>query len=420
MFWTKLAACAAVSVTLVAGVQVPALADGPAGPTTLVVGVDHVDAANQSLDQHRWFEYTDFFARDITVHRGEVLDFRFAAGNFGHAIALAPNRDVAREVYPFAILDREDPFPAIATGKPKFVLGPSNFVITGGSTNGGGKIGNDPSGADRPCGVAPLSVCTFKGGDDIEAAGPIFGTDQVGNPITVDWQISVDAPPGDYAFLCFFHPGMQGHFSVVNNDAPATSQAANAARSNAQFVRDRALAAAAEAEENVPHFSGGLPGTRMYDVAVGVAAADDKAAVLAMLPQHVDLVAGDRVSYTWKEATNEPHTVSFPTGSPNLPGVAVVDCGANFQVPGPGAPCLESGSQTPEYIFDPGTAAAGSPLISPMTLFDSGVLLGTGYHLHPTAQKWSLSTNTATMPGSYAYQCQIHDVMHGSLTVRSP
>ena len=416
MFGIRLGACVGLAA-LVLGTQSPALASGgPSAPQKLVIGVDHVDAANQNESAHRWFEYTDFFSRDVSVHRGEVLDFRFAAGEQGHAIALAPGQAVARQVYPLATPDSDDP-PSVASGKSKLALGPSNFVITGGSTQGGGQIGSDPSGGDRPCGVMPLPDCTFNGGNDIEASGPIVGSDASDNPETIDWRIQIDpkTPTGSYAFLCFFHPGMQGRFQVVDKDDRSSNQATVDAISNVQFQVDRALAVAAEAQANVLRFDGGSPGNRTYHVTVGTTTADDHASVLEMLPQHLDLVEGDKVSYSWRQATNEAHSVSFPSDGANLPGVAVFDCGTSFQVIGSGPPCTDDGA-APEVIFDPGTSPPGSPLTSAAALVDSGILVGSAYNF-PSAQTWSVSTNGTTATGTYQYHCQIHDLMQGTLNV---
>jgi plastocyanin len=417
----RLALNLGMSITVLVGMQTSVMAKGlqPA-PSTLVIGVDHVDAANQQLDNHRWFEYTDFFSRDVTVHRDEVLDFRLAAGNFGHAIALAGNQAVARRVYPIVTLDSGDS-PAIDTGKPKVEADtPGGFSILGGSTSGGGTIGTDPSGqTPPPCGTAatPLAaICTFTGANDIESAGPIFGVDQSGNAVTKDWQIRVDAPAGEYDFLCFFHPAMQGHFKVVDNDDRVTTEAQNDERGQDQFQIDEALGRAAEQEANVVRFSGGQPGTRTYNVSVGVGAADDHLNVLEMLPQKLALVDGDKVAYHWR-SPNELHSVGFPSGS-SLPAPFGFDCGSTFQSPGP-PPCIDLADNRPELIADPGTVESGSPLQSPTALFDAGVLIGRDYHVNPTVREWSLSTNNSTLASTYAYQCTVHDVMHGELTVSS-
>jgi plastocyanin len=388
----------------------PALAKPARGPSTLVIGVDHVDPANQRPDLNRVLEYTDFFSRSVTVHRHEVLDFRTAPGAL-HAIGLARDEDVARRVYPIATLDKDDPN-AIGSRDPKIALGPSNGFIIGGSTHGGGQIGDGQT--PPSCGLAGEKVCTFKGGGDIEAEGPLGGTDAQGNPVAVDWSISIDAPPGDYDYLCFLHPGMQGRLHVVDGDDSVTSQAANDARSDEQFERDQAQGLAAEAAANVVRFRGGVPGTRTYQVDVSVASPDLHATMLEMLPQHLDLKAGDKVEYHW-EAPNEVHTVGFPNGSA-LPPPFGFDCGATFQNPAAGPPCTEGG-QPPELIGDPGLSPSGTALSSPSALVDSGVLPGRGYHLEPTTQRWSVTTNASTANGGYQYVCTVHDFMVGTLNV---
>jgi len=421
MVHKRLSAYVGISLILLVGAQTPALAKVPPPPSTLVIGVDHLDAANQQLDNHRWFEYTDFFSREVTVHRGEVLDFKLAAGNFGHAIALAGNQAVARQVYPILTVDSGDT-PATGTGKPKIEGDtPGAFSIFHGSTAGGGTIGTDPSGqTPPPCGTPGSpggAICTFTGADDIEAAGPMFGTDQSGNPVTRDWQIQIDAPPGQYDFLCFFHPGMQGHVEVVDRDDRVTSQAAGDARARVQFQIDRARGREAEEEANVVRFSGGQPGTRTYDVSVGVGAADEHLNVLEMLPQHLALVDGDAVAYHWR-SPNEIHSVSF-IGSQKEPAPFGFDCGTTFQSPGPTAPCIDPIDKRPELIADPGTAASGSPLQSPTALLDAGVLIGEDNHVNPSAREWSIRTTSSTVASTYEYQCVVHDLMHGTLSVRS-
>jgi len=406
----------AAALGLTAAVWSPALAK-PQGPSVLVVGVDHVDLANQRPDQNRVFEYTDFFARTVTVHRKEVIDFRVAPGA-AHVVALAKEQEVARKVYPLVTLDTNDAN-AIGSGDPKIKFGPSNFSITGGSTNGGGTIGTDPTGATPPpCGILAIGEkpCEFKGPKDIESAGLLLGFDAQGNPTPVDWSIQIDAAPGSYDFLCYLHPGMQGTFNVVDNDDNVTTQAQNDARAATQFARDQANALAAEAAANVVRFSGGAPGSRTYDVDVSTASADLHATVLEMLPQHLDLKDGDRVQYRWA-APNEAHTVAFPADDPRLPAPFGFDCGSSFQSPGAGPPCLEPGHTTPELIGDPGNAPPGTLLTNPTALVDSGVLAGRGYNLDPSRQTWSVRTNRATANGTYEYQCTIHDFMHGTLSI---
>src|ERR1700736_387939 len=94
------------------GAQVPVSASTP---STLIIGVDHGDPANQRPDQGRLFEYTDFFSRSIAVHRGETLNFQYSPFSF-HILAVAKSEDFANSLQPLGFADQDDPA-SIATGK---------------------------------------------------------------------------------------------------------------------------------------------------------------------------------------------------------------------------------------------------------------------------------------------------------------
>lgn len=129
-----------VSAAMLLATQIPGLAHAQSGAQPLVIGVDHPDMDNQRPDMARVFEYTDFFARDATIHSGDMLDFRFAPSAF-HIVALAASEDSARAVDPVAMTDAADNHPAKGTGLPKLELGPSTGPNLGGSNKGGGTIG---------------------------------------------------------------------------------------------------------------------------------------------------------------------------------------------------------------------------------------------------------------------------------------
>src|SRR5207237_1189093 len=132
-------------------------------------------------DSHRWFQYADFFTRSVSVHGGDTIDFRFAPGSF-HVIGLAPSDAAGRAAYPVAMLDGEDPVKAVGTGLPKLQLGPGNLPVSGGSTSGGGQIGQNP-GSPPFCGLMQMGQdpCAFTGGNDVEIAGGIGGFDPQAN-----------------------------------------------------------------------------------------------------------------------------------------------------------------------------------------------------------------------------------------------
>src|SRR5207247_729007 len=192
------------------------------------------------------------------------------------------------------------------------------------------------------------------------------------------------------------------------------------AASNAQFAHDHAQALGVEQQTNQVEFTGGAPGTRSYTVHVGIAAANNHVAIDEMFPsQPLGLVAGDTVQFLWRDPHNV-HSVAFPAESPNLPEPFGFDCGSTYNpIPFTGPPpiCLEPGDSQFEVIGDPGNAGPGTVLSNPSVVVDSGVLGGTGYGVTPSAQSWSLSTNSGSTPGAYRFQCTIHDWMQGTLAL---
>jgi plastocyanin len=387
---------------------------------TLVIGVDHVDPANQDFAKGRLFEYTDFFTREVTVHQGDVVNFRTAPGAF-HIVGLATNEAVARAVYPVAVLDTDDP--NAPNGAPKIAFGPSNYPIVNGNTSG------DLSGVDfsKPngppdCGRADLGEpdCTFSGGSDIEVAGPNLNFGATG-PGPADWRVAITATPGTYTFLCFIHPGMRGTLNVVGAGRPTTTQEQIDHKSPGQFVADRAQGLAAEREANAVSFVGDAPGSRTYEFKVGIGAANNHVAIDEMFPNPATLLGGmpalqpgDKVRFDWVDPHNV-HTVFFPTTIEETTPFGF-DCDGGFTVPS-GPPCLETGEFAPEVIGDPGNAPPGTLLTSPSAVVDSGLLIGTDYGLAPTVQTWNVATNSATAGGAYSFRCAVHDWMVGGFSV---
>ncbi|MCA1644468.1 MAG: hypothetical protein LC797_03030 [Chloroflexi bacterium] len=408
-----------LSVAMLMSAQATTLAHAQSGPQTLVIGVGHMDQANQRPDQGRLFDYTDFFTRDATIHSGDTVDFRFAPGGF-HVIALAANESAARAVYPVAFVDSEDQV-AKGTGLPKVGLGPSNGPISGGSIQGGGTVGgaNDlPS-----CGLTIMGQkpCTFAGGGDIEGSGGLAAFNPTTQqPAAVDWMMQVNAGPGDYDYFCYIHPGMRGKLHVVGAAQAASTQADIDSRSDAQFKADQAAAVAAEQQYNVDRTT--VDGsTTTHHVSVGVSAADNHVAIDEMLPQRINVSLGDQVEFKWRDG-HEVHTVGIAQAEEQLPSPFVFDCGKTVVSPpgpdgGSGGFCTEPGQDAPEFIGDPGNALSGTILKNVQQIVDSGLLAGLDYGVQPTTQTWSVRTDAKTQSATYNYWCSVHDFMHGTLVV---
>ncbi len=426
----RLRGTAALSATLALVLMAPALAQAQAappaasGPQPLVIGVDHLDLANQRPDQGRIISYTDFFARDVSIHSGDTLDFRFAPGAV-HVVALAANEVTARAVYPLASLDTDDNHPATGTGLPKIELGVGDKSITGGSVKGGGQIGaeNEPP----PCGVTAMGQkpCTFTSASDIESSGVIAAFDfTTFRPSPIDWMLQVSAGQGDYDFFCYIHPGMRGKLHVVGGNQAASTQADIDATSATQFQADQKVALQLEQQYNVDKTTTDN-GVVTHHVSVGVADVNNRISILEMLPQRIAVNFGDQVEFKWRDA-HEVHTVGFAQDESQLPPSFVLDCGKTWVAPPedgpPGAPptgsiCIEPGQTMPEAVGDPGNALSGAFLTNTQAIVNSGLLVGSNYGVQPTTQTWSVRTNSKTEAANYRFFCSVHDFMVGTVAV---
>ena len=428
---SQIAAAALVAGTTLLTGTAPAHA--APGPSSVAIGVDHVDSVNTQPQNGKIFEYTDFFSRNVTAHPGEVLDFRTAPFAF-HIVALAKDETAARRVYPVAFNDRDDP--NAPSGAPKIGFGPSNFPITGGSTEHprSGVVDFTRPFGPPVCGATGEADCVFKGGSDVEVAGPNVSQ----TPTPADWRIKIDAAPGTYHFFCYIHPHMSGTLHVVGGGQSVTTQAQIDRVSDEQFQEDRADAQRVEAAANHVAHSDAAPGHRSYWVHVGLSAAHDRVAVDEMFPNPQTvaggmpvLTKGDRVVYLWRDDHNV-HSVLFPamppTFSNDVPPFGF-DCNGGY-VPATGPPtCSETGERGPtsppftvpfESIADPGNAAPGTLLATQSQAVDAGIRVGTSYNLDPSSQSWSVRTNatTATGPQPYLFHCTVHDWMVGGFVVQ--
>jgi plastocyanin len=401
MRWKRLLGILA-SVGLFTTLQ-PATVSLAQGPQTFVIGVDHFDPANQQFDANgplpggKLFEYTDFFTRSVQVHSGDVLDFRVAIPD--HLIQVTPGPEaLSRQQFPLFAPDEEN---ALGSGGPKVLLGPPVLAELG------------PGGL-QTCGGTANQSCD---------PGTGFAVTSFPNGPTSDWFVAINASPGaTFNYFCHLHPGMRGTVTVVDSGTPIQSQAGLNTAADAQFAADKTEGEAAYANAQVPSYSGGAPGSRTYLVHAGLTTSDRHVAIHDMLPDKLNLVSGDVVKYDIQ--FNVIHTVSFLAG-PGLRSPFGVDTCKGYvplnAPPPPFPPCTEfengpTGNPGPEIIVDPGTRASGTGLNMQQGA-NSGVLLGADYgpfYGNFGASSWSVA---AAQPGTYAYQCTIHDWMTGTLQV---
>jgi plastocyanin len=409
-------------------VAVPVSAD-LGGGRTLRIGVGHRDPDNQQfstvtgnpIDGGRVWSYTDFFTRDVTIHSGDTVDFQTPPGEF-HVVAVAQNGPALRGGFPLFVPDIDDP-PAAGSGVAKVLAGPAAFALMSNPTCGLEQI------AQPNCtfsGNAP-TIAGGVGGGHLKKLLQVFSGTTKPTPAafngTVDWNVTINAAPGDYNYLCLIHPKMNGTLHVVAADQPATTQGTINAQSLTQFASDKAEGQAKYAADNTPTFNLDAQGHRVWDGYVSDNTADGNVSFFEMMPRNLNLGVGDSVHWTWG-SSSELHTVSFPTDSPALPPPFGGDCG---QYPGTddiflppsqpgGMPYCGDFPPSPanfEFLADPGLSRPGD-LSNPAVVVDSGVLVGADYGLTPSVQDWSA---TASRAGLYRYQCTIHDWMRAVVQV---
>jgi len=408
---------AAAVLTLGLVVALPVSADSGGGQT-LRIGVGHSDPENQQvntatgspLNGGRVWSYMDFFTRDVTIHSGDTLDFQTPPREF-HVVAVAKDGPTLRENLPLFLSDNDDP-PAPGSGAAKVLAGPGVFAFM-----------QFPS-----CGLelAGQPNCTFNGNAPI-IAGAVGGAHvkkllQVitqGKKLTpaafngtVDWNVTVNAPPGDYNYLCLIHPKMNGTFHVVGASQAATTQGTINAQSLTQFAADKAEGLAKYAADNTPT-STVVDGQTVWAGHAGDNTADGHVGFFEMMPRNLNVGVLDAVKWTWGP-DSELHTVSFLTDSAFLPPPFGPDC---IGPPGSDDDCSLPPPNL-EFATDPGNARPGvlsntNPL-DPASVVDSGVLVGADYLLPQPVQDWSANANAT---GTYAYQCTIHDWMRATVTV---
>lgn len=423
----RVAGIAGVSTILTVGLFMawPASADSGGGQT-LRIGVGHTDPDNQQFDRFtgkpidggRIWSYTDFFPRDVTIHSGDTLDFQTPPNEF-HVVAVTQNGPALRASLPIFLPDLDDP-PAVGSGAPKALFGPGVGVLFSSPTCGVELAGQPNCAFDG----SNAAIAGAIGGAHIKKLLQVMTQFKKATPATfngtVDWNVTVNAAPGDYDYLCLLHPKMNGKLHVVASGAATTTQGTINAQSLRQFAADKAEGQAQYSADNTPSFTP-VAGHKVWNGHAGDNTADGHVSFFEMMPRNLNLAVGDSVHWTWG-ADSEIHTVSFPTDSLNLPPPFVPDCGQfggdDLFLPATATSPPYCGDLPPspanfELTADPGTARPGD-LIDPAAVVDSGVLVGADYGLTPSVQDWSANAHAA---GTFAYQCTIHDWMRATVTV---
>ncbi len=199
-----------------------------------------------------------------------------------------------------------------------------------------------------------------------------------GFPFGTSFNLTVNAPPGEYGFRCALHPLMSGSITVIpsGEDLPKTAkQYAREAR--VSIRQDLAVARQIQAQTKLAAKLASDLGGKGIEVAAG--GGDGTSAVFRFFKGHLTITAGETVTFVNRDFFT-PHTVTFGEEPPGAP----------------------------ESLVQP----YGDP-----SHFNGTTPLNSGFLFTPfQVTRFSI---TFTTPGEFHYICGLHDQlgMVGSVTV---
>ena len=291
--------------------------------------------------------------------------------------------------YPFAVPDAED-------GAKQLQLNPAAVAPT-----------HPPAGSGAPgaCGSA-ATPCVYNGSADLNSGGN--GTDG-----STHFFVKVNVPAGTTVnVVCLIHPGMSGSFQVVGAGTPSSTPNGVASAAASQAATDTAGALTAEAAAETPQTVTNSDGTHTVTLIAGTATSYVE--VAEMLPGAATVSAGDTVRWVTK-TVKDPHTVTFPVGSAPETEPIPTYCEGSPDALVPdgqqGPPCGGDPSKIEVHINPAPVGPTTVP--TPVTLASSGII-ATPPAPFPTSYSFTFPN-----PGTFTYQCRVHDHMVGTLTVQA-
>ncbi len=387
-----------VTTALVVGQGLAIATPATASTGPIVISADMPAAVPAG---HNW-AFNDFFPRSLVVRQGQTIGF--AIQGFHTATLLPKGVSAAQDRKVNGIATADEDLAANPNGTSHIAIDLPAVLPT-----------------SQTCGDTS-HPCAFDGTQVVSSGAPLAG------PPAGPFMVTITASPGTYAFSCRVHPGMQGKITVVAPPANGTSAEDVTEAVTHQVKSDVRAAYKAEARASVGASKLNADGTTTWYISPGASDPARHVAILEFLPQNVTIKPGDTVRWRMRES-NEPHTVTFPADLHTdqiplceSPGGAPDGAAVPTVIPPTGPQDFACPGNTPvsEIEFDGGNGV--SSVSSPNTVSDSGTLatsrLGHDFGLPASAvlSTWTVSFDAAT-PGTYTYVCQIHDGMHGTITI---
>jgi plastocyanin len=237
-----------------------------------------------------------FLAPDLTVHKGDVLNF---LGGFHTATAIPANQDPGQWIAdntglgePYA-LQESDPDEGLAALKY------NNAVVFPSSQTCG------PPAAGAP-------PCSYDGTSVVNSGLLFFTTNFDGPQPAGGFSMSVDANPGDVFYVvCLIHPAMMMKVTVAPESTTATSQTDINTYQDGQLFEDAQTASALIDTYKNKHTSKRLGhGHRRWNAWAGVDAPG--VSVYDQFPDKVTADKGDTIRWHFDQLIYEIHTATIP------------------------------------------------------------------------------------------------------------
>ena len=354
------------------------------------------------------FEATEYFPKDLTVEQGSTVKFHMNFEGEPHTVTLGTSIDKGLGIFSKLTDEQKNgpPPPEIAALKIPFIFDQETADF---SDPGSIKFNQS---AAQPCVTkagefAPgLEACPTKTAPEFDGTQAMFNSGLLKDDESFNVKLADSIPTGTYSYFCLFHgPEMSGTINVVGKgDSKAQDSAAVDAAGKQQLADDVAKVK--------PEVDKARSSAKPGEVKAGAGPEQSSASAVEFLPKEVSIKVGEAV--TWNLSF---HTVAFnasedartvltqeSNGDWHFNGKALTPSGYTPPPPPPG----ESGG--------PGSSDQGPP---PPTNVDGGSFDGTGYFSSGSinAPGDVIFKLTFTKAGTYAYICQIHPDMKGTVKV---
>jgi len=341
------------------------------------------------------WDFLRFFPQSITVHQGDVIRAQWAGTDAPHTATVIPsgNPNAWRA---------ENQGPDEPQNPAKF---PYAFQVpdqlVGGDDN---QVDLNPAVAaptDPTCG-GPGDPCSFDGSSVLNSGF------QFSNPTNEpSFSVKVDAPPGQYAFVCLVHPGMQTVLQVAGNSKTIPSPSDVSNKVDHQIKRARNVyGPTADDLAQTTHrrqLSGGRSLLTMWAGGFW-----NKVSANEYPDRNLNVHTGDKVRIL---GNFEIHTATFPKSSAATTPLVTTQC----EQTGPDAlassPTDCSSPDKFQIAFNNKAVlpTQSRQLASPSKFVNSGIVANPSFH-----------TFVADKPGTYHFVCLVHGPeMSGTIVVKS-